>query len=210
MKVALSSLVLAWATLVVGTAHGQELGSKGDVVFSAERLMGITGNHQHVEVGGVGSSTDSTAISFGWRRAATPFEIPRLGFDYLVVDHLSIGGSLGYASLDPDPGESQTMFLFAPRIGYLYSFSHVIAIWPRGGFTYHSTSAGNDYDDKGFALDLECPFTFSPAAHFAFQIGPSFDVDLFGDSTRHAGNVDVKNDLTYRSFGLNAGLLGWF
>jgi hypothetical protein len=85
----------------------------------------------------------------------------------------------------------------------------VVGIWPRGGFTYHSFSVDGAVDDKGFALNLECPFTFSPTSHFAIHVGPTFDIDMFGDRTLHAGPLDTKGDLTWRAFGLNAGILGW-
>ena len=80
-------------------------------------------------------------------------------------------------------------------------------MWPRGGFTYHSGE--RPYDNNGFALTVECPFTFSPTRNFAFHIGPTFDVDLFGEAEGFGpGDQDV--DQTYRTIGLNAGLLGWF
>jgi hypothetical protein len=78
-------------------------------------------------------------------------------------------------------------------------------MWPRGGFTFHSADLG-PADESGFALSLECPFTFSPTSHFAFHVGPTFDIDMFGE--RDTGPADV--DWKYRAFGLNAGLLGWF
>jgi hypothetical protein len=213
MKFALSSVVLSLALLVPAFAQAQELGSKGDVVFSADRLMGIVGTKRTIETNPADVSNDWTSISFGWRMSPgeSPFDVPRLGFDYLVIDHLSIGGSLGYASIDPDNGPSGSMFIIAPRVGYLYSFGRVVGIWPRGGFTYHTLGVdGNGgFDDKGFALSLECPFTFSPTSHFAFHVGPSFDIDMFGDRKFH-GPPEPKVDLTYRAFGINAGLLGWF
>ena len=91
-------------------------------------------------------------------------------------------------------------------MGYVHAFGRVVGIWPRGGFTYHSGEVGGR-DENGFALTLECPFTFSPVEHFAFHIGPTFDVDLFGEAEGGGGN-DI--DQHYRAFGLNAGLLGWF
>jgi hypothetical protein len=192
-------------------AHAQEFGSKGQAVFSAERLMGITGSHVETDVDLIGDvENDWTNISFGWRGPVagdfTPFDVPRVGFDYFVIDRLSVGGSLGYASLNPDEGDDISAFLFAPRVGYAHAFSRVVAIWPRGGFTYHSGQLGN-FEASGFALSLECPFTFSPTEHFAFHVGPTFDVDLSGSVEYDNGN---DADRTYRTFGVHAGLLGWF
>jgi hypothetical protein len=212
MKHALSALVVSFGFSLPALASAQELGRKGDVVFSVDRLMGITGTHTAGELRPAPGEyhDDFTSISFGWRASpdGSPFDVPRLAFDYLVIDHLSIGGSLGYASVDADQQNDYSTFLIAPRIGYAYAFGRVVGIWPRGGFTYHSTSVDDRFDEKGFALSLECPFTFSPATHFAFHIGPTFDIDMFGD--RDPNGIIEKSDRTYRTFGVNGGLLGWF
>lgn len=209
MKSILSASVVLLSLSLPAVAAGQELGSKRDAVFSAERMMAVGATHVAGERGTATYSDDWTSISFGWRGAAqlSPFDVPRIAFDYLALEHLSIGGSLGYVSLDSDQGGASAAFVLAPRVGYLHAFGRVVGIWPRGGFTYHSLNVDNQFDEKGFALSLECPFTFSPASHFAFQVGPSFDLDMFGSR-----NVPPtgKGDRTYRSFALNAGLLGWF
>ena len=214
MKHTLSALVLSLGLLVPALASAQELGSKGDAIFSVDRLMGITGAHRITELPGPPGDVeeDTTNISFGWRGPLhpSPFEVPRFAFDYLVIDHLSIGGSLGYASIaHDDPNYDESFFLLHARVGYLYSFGKVVAIWPRGGVTYHSYKLDDDGEsgDSGFALTIECPFTFSPTQHFAFHVGPSFDFDMFGEYDPEVG-PDI--DRRYRSVGLNAGILGWF
>ncbi len=209
MKHALSALVVSIGLLAPALAGAQELGAKGDAIFSVDRLMGITGTHVAGEAGGLKYETAWTSLSFGWRASPdlSPFDVPRFAFDYLVADHFSIGGSFGYASLDVDDGNDYSTLVIAPRVGYLYSFGRVVGIWPRGGFTYHTTNIDNLFDEKGFALSLECPFTFSPASHFAVHVGPTFDVDMFG--SRDPSPID-KGDRTYRTIGLNVGLLGWF
>ncbi len=209
MKHALSALVLSFGLLAPALAGAQELGAKGDAVFSVDRLMGLTSTHVAGEAGNLKYETDWTSASFGWRASPdlSPFDVPRFAFDYLVAEHFSIGGSFGYASLDVDDGNDYSTFIIAPRVGYLYSFGRVVGIWPRGGFTYHATNIDNQFDEKGFALSAECPFTFSPASHFAVHVGPTFDVDMFG--SREPSPID-KGDRTYRAIGLNAGLLGWF
>jgi len=209
MKHALSALVLSLGLLLPALASAQELGTKGDAVFSVDRVMGITGTHVAGEriPNRMQYHDDWTSISFGWRAAPdlSPFDTARFAFDYLVIEHLSIGGSLGYASLDANDANDFSMFVIAPRVGYAYAFGRVVGIWPRAGFTYHTADFNNDFDEKGFALTLECPFTFSPAPHFAFHVGPTFDVDMFGSR-----NTPIdKGDRTYREFGLNVGLLGW-
>lgn len=205
MKYVVSALGLSLGLTMTSLAGAQELGQKGDVVFSADRLMGVTGTKRDQELFPV---RDWTSISFGWRGSVNaPFDVPRLSFDYLPIDHLSIGGSLGYVSIDGDNDGDYEAFLFSPRVGYAYAFGRVVGIWPRGGFTYHTHSPGA-VTEKGFALSLEVPFTFAPTNHFAFSVGPTFDIDLFGSFK--PGDLGDKRDLTYRTFGLNAGLLGWF
>jgi hypothetical protein len=205
MKHVVTALGLSLGLLVPALASAQELGQKGDAIFSVDRLMGVTGTKRDQE--GLPDTSDYTSISFGWRGgASTPFDVPRFSFDYLPIDHLSIGGSLGYVSVDGENAADYEAFVINPRVGYLYSFGRVVGIWPRGGFTYHTQSVG-DVTEKGFALSLECPFTFSPTNHFAFHVGPTFDIDMFGDFK--PGGLP-KSDLSYRTFGINAGLLGWF
>jgi hypothetical protein len=209
MKHALSALIVSFGLSASTLASAQELGAKGDVVFSIDRVMGITGTHDSGESGIVDYHDDFTSISFGWRATpdGSPFDVARLAFDYLIADHFSIGGALGYASVDADQQNDYSTFIIAPRVGYAYAFGRVVGIWPRGGFTYHTASVDNGIDEKGFALTLECPFTFSPATHFAFHIGPTFDIDMFG--SRDPFPID-KEDHTFRTFGVNAGLLAWF
>lgn len=208
MKLALTASLLCLGLSSSALAGAQELGSKGQGVLSVDRLMGLSWTKVAGERGPVTYSDDWSAFSFGWRSSPdlSPFDVPRLAFDYLVIDHLSLGGSLGYVSLSSD-GYDGSSFIVAPRIGYLYSFGRVVGIWPRGGFTYHSTSIENSFDEKGFAFTAECPFTFSPSTHFAIHVGPTIDVDMFGDRDPSPVN---KGDRTYRTFGINAGFLGWF
>lgn len=213
MKHALSALVVSIGLSLPALASAQEFGSKGDAVFSVDRLMGFTGTHVEGELGNLNYEDDFTSLGFGWRASpdgspgGSPFDVPRFAFDYLFLEHLSIGGGIGYASVDADQQPDYSTFVISPRVGYAYSFGRVVGIWPRAGFTYHSTSVDDRFDESGFALSFECPFTFSPASHFAFHIGPTFDVDLFG--SRDPSPID-KGDRTYRAYGLNGGLLGWF
>lgn len=210
MKHTLSAVILALGLVCPALAGAQELGSKGDVIFSADRLMGITGTKHTIEQGPLpDAENDFTTVSFGWRMApdGSPFDVPRLSFDYTLFDSFTLGGSLGYVSVDPDDGQDFSAFLLAVRAGYLHSFGRVVAIWPRGGITYHTWNLDDDFDASGMALTIECPFTFSPAQHFAFHVGPTFDIDIFGErDLAAAGDVDER----YRAFGVNAGILGWF
>ena len=125
MKYVVSALGLSLGLSMTSLAGAQELGRKGDAVFSADRLMGVTGTKRDQELSPV--TQDWTSISFGWRGSATtPFDVPPLGFDYLPIDHLSIGGSLGYVSIDGENAPDQEAFLLSPRVGYAYAFGRVV------------------------------------------------------------------------------------
>lgn len=208
MKYTFSALLTSLSLSIPALAHAQDLSDKGTMVFSADRLFGVTATHVSWEEGPFEADNDWTAIGFLSRSPASVFDLPRVGFDYLVIDHLSVGGSIAFYTTDPDQGPDYSGFLLSPRVGYLVELGRVVGIWPRGGFTFHSGEVGGT-DENGFALTLECPFTFSPTKHFAFHVGPTFDIDMFGKREGGGpGGVDV--DQNYRVFGLNAGLLGWF
>lgn len=182
------------------------------MVFGAERLFAFYKGSLSVESPqGNEEDFDASGLGFGWGANTYPFNYPRLGFDYFVIDQLSIGGALGYASLDVDdggPGGDLDLFLLAPRVGYYLGFGSAFGFWPRGGFTYHSADPdGDNNDESGIALTLEGNFTAAPAEHFSFMFGPTFDFDFTGK--RECGNNDDCK-WKYSSFGIQAGLIGWF
>ena len=209
MKQALSALVVSFGLLVPALASAQELGTKGDMVFSVDRLMGISGTHIEGEMGPVEYDDDITSLSLSWRASPdfSPFDTARLAFDYLIIDHLSVGGSLGYASYDYDEQNDGSIFIFSPRVGYAYAFGKVVGIWPRGGLNYHSFSVDDGWDESGFGLNLECMFPITPTEHFGFLVGPTIDFDISGDRDYDGPGPDW--DRTYRTIGLQAGVFGW-
>jgi len=213
-------VVLASALLWSHAASAQVFGNKGDAAFGAERLMGVHSDHVFQDgavPGEPGRDYDVTTFGLGWfgHAAATPFDLPRITFDYFIADHWSLGGALAYATTDitanngrggaPDTS-SGAEFLFNPRVGYAHMFGRVVGIWPRAGLTYHSETVNNDGNLNGFALGIEAQFVFVPATHFAFLLGPSFDLDFTG---RWRPTQGSEVDHGYRSIGLQVGLLGW-
>jgi hypothetical protein len=198
------------------------------VAFSAERLFGIYGTHVVLEnpvPTQPDAEDDYTGVNLLWRGPSgntmadlDPFNVPRVGFDVFVIQGLSVGGALGYASTsDSEEGgdgflaESHSSVLFAARVGYAHMFSDRAGIWPRGGFTYHSISwdqglLGEDTSTNGFALTVEVPFVLSPADHFGILLGPTFDIDLTGTAD---GDASGERKHKFRSIGLQIGLMGW-
>jgi hypothetical protein len=196
-----SSLVCALALACTGatiarSADAQAFGNRGDMAFSAERLMGVYFYDE--PPGGPGPQpSSSTHIGLGIApigASASPYLLPRLGFDYFVIDNLSIGGSLGFGDFDPEGNNNATTgAMIAPRVGYALEFSKVIGFWPRGGFTYRNFGGNEE-----FALTLEAMFYAAPVEHFAITFGPLMDLGIAGSGG------EAKNFAL-----LSAGLLGW-
>lgn len=220
MRKLTSTLFFATAMLSASSAFAQleTFGDKGTVAFGADRLFsffkaGITVEDANGDdaCGDDGQpDCDATGIGFGGNAGngvfGFPYNYPRLGFDYFVIDKLSIGGSIVYASLDADIGGGEA-FMISPRVGYFLGIGSSFGFWPRGGFTYHSVDpdgGGNDYN--GFGLTLEGMFAVAPVDHFAFMFGPTIDLDFAG-KTECGNNDDCK--WRQRSFGIQVGLLGW-
>jgi hypothetical protein len=211
-RIAASALLGAALFAVSGSVRAQELGSKGDAIFGAERLFGVRGEHEHVDYP-VGDDRDvnTTSVSFGFSRSLVPYNLPRVGFDYMLFNKFSLGGALGYSNIDADvqgPGGPASVadFVIEPRVGFLHMFGKVAGIWPRGGLFYQSTSANGYYSEWTFALNVECNFPIVIAPHFGILLGLAFDQSLTGN--RNPDN-DPDRDITYRSIGLHVGLFGW-
>jgi hypothetical protein len=211
MRHVLSGLVLAFGVFSAESASAQLLGQKGDAIFSAERLFGVRGEEWREEPPAAPRvKVNDTIIAFGYAAHHVPYNIPRLAFDYLVIDKLSLGGALGVSLSDASSStpivEPPTTFLIAPRIGFLHMFGRVAGIWLRGGFMYHSAKVDSFYKESGFGINAEAMFPIVVAPHFGFELGLAFDQSL--GATRDPEN-GVEYDISYRSLALQVGLFGW-
>lgn len=206
MQKTLAAIVVAVGLLGATSAKAQEqFATKGTAAFSADRLFGVGLHHGYTQGDG---TTDSTDVGFVWRAPADIYEIPRLSFDYFVIDGLNIGGSIAYASNSGDHGlYGNGAFLLAPRVGYCWMFSRAVGFWLRGGITYDNINYGGGAGEWGLALSAQGMFVISPVDHFAFEVGPTMDITIVGKAYEGRG-PDVNR--TYRNIGLiNAGLIGW-
>jgi hypothetical protein len=189
-----------------------ELGRQGDAVFSAERLFGIRGERTHWDRPAPAEDLEwnQTVISFGIGDTMVPYNVPRLAFDYLVIDKFSVGGAIGFVTSDNDPeggtSANTNAFLLSPRVGFLHMFGRVAGIWPRAGLTYHRISREYDSKESGLGLNLELQFPIVFTEHFGMLVGLGFDQSLFAN--RDPDN-SVDFSISYRSFGLHIGLFGW-
>jgi hypothetical protein len=215
MSRTLPIFLLALGTLAASKpASAQQLGTRGDAIFGAERLFGVRGENFTAELPDPLDTLDvsQTTIGFGFADRLTPFNIPRVGFDYMIINKLSVGGAIGFstssASIEGGAADTNpTLFMIAPRAGFLHMFGKVAGIWPRGGFTYHSQSGDpGDYSESGFSINVECNFPIVFTEHFGVLLGVSFDRTL--TANRDPDNT-VDFDISYQSFGLQVGLFGW-
>lgn len=234
MKTKLAVLVGLALVLVASSGFAQPVprenfGSAHQLAFGADRLFGFYGYsittswHEMLGVNRYDIQNHESGSAFGliWANPMlssrtgndaigariNPFVLPRLAFDFFVIDGLSVGGSLGYASTSghveweqrvPNQPLTSTdlanvsMFVLAPRAGYALMFSHVIGIWPRMGFTY--VRGGSDWRNPPpppnpgknetsvwlLNLNVDAMLVLSPVPHFAFTLGPVLDIGLTG------------------------------
>jgi hypothetical protein len=211
------------ALLVSSSAWAQTFGEKGQLAISAERLFGYVHDSSTTTFNGQDQTfkTDSfsllssTLAPAGGGAGGLYYSQPRVAGDYFVIDHLSVGAALGYshvsvsrpATANTDISTSADSWTFAPRAGYSFLFNDLIGIWPRAGFTYRTSSRGNDGSHM-LALTIEAPFTFSLIPHVVFTAGPTFDIGLTGsvDNTTAAG-VTNSLDFSATEIGLQTGLV---
>ena len=146
--------------------------------------------------GNTNATSDTTTISLGFASPVTPLMIPRLGIDYFLSRNFTLGGNIGFASTSFE-NSSTTAFLVGFRVGYALRLGHAVSLWPRGGFTYTTSSGNNNL----FALTVDAPFTFALTEGFAFSIGPTLDLGFLAER----GGRDASEII----FGVMFGLTGW-
>jgi hypothetical protein len=191
-----------WLAVDPASAHAEELGTRGNLVFSAERLFGISFDHESIDLpGGRTDKNDQTVIGLGWSAPRSAFTVPRLGIDYFVTRNFTLGGNIGFVSSSYND-VTTTGVLLAFRAGYALRLGHSVTLWPRGGFSYTTYSVeSSSADNYTFALSLDVPFCFALTEGFALTLGPSFDLGFLAERS----SLDASETL----FGLMFGLAGW-
>jgi hypothetical protein len=216
-------------------------GKAGQFAIGAERLFGFSWDSETETTpasGNVGERKDTdrhTTVSFlnnALVGSASSYNFARLAGDFFVIDGLSLGASLGYATSSLTTKTSQegistktkmgstTGILVAPRVGFAHMFSPMVGLWPRAGITYVSIDAedadGNDVASKDrIALGLDVPFVLSPVSHVGFMIGPSLDFGFSGSNDGYfidanGNTVTNSRDVSSISLALNAGMFMYF
>jgi hypothetical protein len=204
-------------------------------VVGVERATSLLAwsNKATVNVPSVGSGFDTTAVveesgtnvSFlggPFDDGRNPFGAPRIGFDGVLPDGLTLGGSLTYLTSNGErsvssatDGSTQTqtaptlsVFTINPRIGVLLEASPVVAVWLRGGVTRtvltgetsQSTSAAVAETTTGtvslwnFSLDPQ--LVVMPVPHVGLTFGAVLDIGLSGQVERSVSGASSSTTTT--------------
>lgn len=228
MKRTISTGVMSVALAMSAQAGAQTLGEQGQFIISADRVMGFTHEAETFDPDAPAPEQTTTTNNFaflGQGDVLSEFTWPRVSFDYTIIDGLTLGGSLAFWTQSgevetetpfgsaSDDTPSQTRFLLAPRVGYIFMFSEHVGIWPRGGFSFFTGSTEDpetdaDISRSGFGFNVDIPFVFVPLPHTAIYVGPAFDVSLGAGGEIDPGSIDY--DLSILDFGIYGGLGFWF
>ncbi len=198
-------------------------GEKTQLIVSVDRLMPAFSYTSQTVTATQGAATlkttdsgTSAAFLFGREpNLGAVHTIPRVAFDFTIVRHLTLGGSIAVAfglggTHEEDFGNNNatrrtdaaktSIIGLAPRIGYVLPLGNNFAFWPRAGFAFYSVSTkfqtvtqGNvevttTNNDSLLSLDLDPQFVWTPIAHFFFNFGPIVNVPLTGSRSVEVAN----------------------
>jgi hypothetical protein len=206
----------------LAAADGPPLGTDGQFVLSAERLIGVSHTWATRPGDMMGPQTTSTnnvtilsgtpaGSGLGGFLPVISFTFPRVAADYFVTWRLSLGAAVGYFhSSNPGVTSSTTLsasgFMLDPRAGLVFPVTANVTIWLRAGLSFLSASV-NDGTIQLLDATVEAPLTLTFVPHVALSIGPTIDVGIAG----HAANQSAPNGpASDTEVGLQAGVLGIF
>jgi hypothetical protein len=206
----------------------------GTVMIGAERLFGLSLSRTTTSSGNTDTSHDNTTFTLLYSAAPNVHMTPRVTFDFVPIDGLTLGGGIGFGvgslgdsrtrndSTTNTDGPSSTWLVFSPRVGYVLGLSSLAKLWLRGGLTYFwmntdfpsppNTSASSRL--TGLSLDLEPTLLLQAFPHLGFTASVLVNLPLTGSFTTETkiGGVSTSTsvDQTIRNFGLVAGMVGSF
>jgi hypothetical protein len=198
-----TTLGAAGILLVASPAGAQQqadYSQRGQFIISADRLWPLFA-YSHtsedeptptgVEKNTVTSNQSSMAFFYGFAANNNDlfFTVPRVGFDYVVVPNVTIGGEIvlfftlggstgtetdftnGSTTTTSTDSPSTTLFGIAPRAGYIFSLSPVFSLWLRGGVSYYTVSQKTTENNGNGNNQI----TTTNSHHvFSFDIDPQF------------------------------------
>jgi hypothetical protein len=141
--------------------------AQGTFAVAAERLVS---SNFHFWQGG----TDWNNQLLG-SPGEVPFDTPRLGADYFVIDGLSLGGHVSTGLWIPNGGTTGGWLALLPRVGYAFQLSDKIDFWPRVGAGF---IVGNMARGETAVVTAEAMFLYSLVPHVSLEFGPAVDLPL--------------------------------
>ena len=254
--------VLLTASVAGAQSTGQGFGQKGEFIFSADRLVPVLSFTQNkvtfdnqnpnVSISTKGSGLSllwgnnsvfgtagaNGAVGFSGGGDSTFYTTPRVGFDYVLIPNLTIGGdvfvffTLGTSETNTRGDVSTDVvvpsanaFGLAPRVGYIFGISPLLSFWLRGGLSYYhggtsiqDANCNNQNDTTSlnlFGLDIDPQLVISPAPHFSFTAGPAVDIGFAGSASATnpggagaGGNCNSSTTVSGGYSSYNIGLTG--
>jgi hypothetical protein len=228
--VAASLFALSAAPSAMAQGKG-DFGQQGQFIISADRLFQLFAydnvsqgdfNPGNVKSATTTTNTSTLSILYGANRGEINngqydpfFTVPRVGFDYVIVPNVTIGGdlvaifSLGGSTkheTDYNDGTNMTVstdnpslvgFGIAPRGGYVLNLNDMLSLWLRGGLSFYTASQKSTQNNGNthltdsvnqLALDLEPQIVFHPVQHVGFTGGIYADIPLAGGHSEDATN----------------------
>jgi hypothetical protein len=111
---------------------------------------------------------------------------------YMVIDHLSVGGAVGFQVYDNGHGLSGFSFDLRPYVGYELALSDTWSFWPRAFLDINPVGDNNGIagapppNRVNVSIGIQAPFLIHPAPHFFFGIYPQLST-MLSDSTLPTG-----------------------
>jgi hypothetical protein len=183
------------------------------------------------------SGTEIFVLSRGRQQAGNYYGIPRLGFDGRFAGGFTLGASFSYLAGDTknesklgssevtSEGPTETIFLAAARLGYLFEVSPLLSLWPRAGMSRLSVAHDSVQESSTTTLvsvDLDPQLVFTPIPHVGFCLGLNLDIGVAGTrentdvapsrSSSETNLLDAagSHDTSASSYGASAGLIALF
>jgi hypothetical protein len=238
---ALATVGATCALMTTSLAHAQQrsdFGQQGQFIISADRLVPFLGfSHASEDNQTTGGETKNTStatqssLSFFYGSTLNTndifYTVPRLGFDYTIIPHFTLGGDVvlfftlgsstggetdfsnGTSQTGSTPAPKNTVFGIAPRAGYILGLNNLFSLWLRGGLSFYTLSnktSGNNTNANvtttdsvhQFSLDLDPQLVITPIPHLGFTAGLTADIPFAGG---HSEETDSGGTSTTFSAG---------
>lgn len=220
MRSGIVAVLIAAAAVVLPSsalADGPTFGRRGQLVISDDQSFGLIGASGALAPATPGSTSMASAqyatVSDGGGTGGAFVVAPAL--DFLVIDGLSLGGSLLFGVLSPAHGSgqgvSETLFGIAPRIGYNIPITSVVSFWPKAyfGYTTATASSGNQSASTNqTAVGLYAPFMFHLVPHFFLGLGPNVSTQISNNESPAGGGSNISEP-TVTQLGFEVTIGGW-